>query len=350
MASASPILSVTEPFKIFVGDNSVNELYAGFLEAGKTTVKGGTSMERLEWQGGDVSFPNYWEAWGRRVVNVKAKNPKGEDVMVTKDVNSKGEPLTVTDLEYKGEIEFLDQNSDKGYIIYCRYITGQSSLDYDYQTMRLNLVTKEKDEKNLMFNLERGEMKINPVKDRAFALAIKVHPMNADSRYKTSRYQSTIYKEVNVYESNKSNVKALDLDFEAKRVVKASSSSYARLKVLHTVLSDGQEIKYDSSDENALYDALMLYANEQPAEVLRLFAKYKEGVSGVISMIQAHNDFDFKKDGTIALGNTSKKIWMTDVKGKNEDEMVQSIFSNALEPEYYDKINELFNYKAQNYK
>jgi len=309
--AVDPIISVTEPFKIFVGDNTINKVYAGFLEPGKSSVKSGTSVEELEWQGGDISFPNFWEAWGRRIVNVKVKNDKGEEKVVIKDVNSKGEPLTVNDLEYKGEVQFLDKDSDKGYIIYCRYITGQSSLDYDYQVLRLNLIPKEKDEKNLMFNLERGEHKINPVRDRAYALALKVHPMNVNSRYKTSRYQSTLYKEVNVYDTKKSTVRELDLDFEAKTIVKGSSASFAKLKVLHTVLCDGQEIKYDASDDNSLYDALMLFANEKPAEVLRLVSKYKEQVSKAIAIVQAHDEFDCKKDGTIALGGASKKIWMT---------------------------------------
>lgn len=338
MASATPILAVTEPFKIFVGDNTVNKLFTGWIDEGKATVRGGTSLEELEWEGGDISFPNYWEAWGRRVINGKP-------------VNSKGLPVELTDPEYKGEIEFLDKNSDNGYIIYCRYVTGQSSLDYDYQTLRLNLITKEKDEKNLMISLERGEHKVNPMRDRAWALTMKVHPMNQNSRYKTSRYQTHLYKEVNVYDTKKNNVKEMDIDWEAKSIVKTASKSFAHLKVLHSVLSEkGKEIRYDATDDNSLYDALMLFANEQPSEVLRLVAKYKEEVSGIISMISAHNEFDGKKDGTIALGSASKKIWMTGVQGKNLDEMLQNVFANALDPEYHEKINELFDYKAKNYK
>lgn len=347
--TAAPILSVTEPFKIFVGDNTVNELWAGQITAGKASAKEGTALERVEWQGGEMAFPNFWEAWGRRIVNVKQANAKGEMVSVTKDTNSKGEPITVTDPEYKGEIEFLDNKSDNGYIIYCRYITGQSSLDYDYQTLRLNLVTKEKDEKNLMITLERGEHKINPTRDRSYALALKVHPMNSNSTYKTGRYKQTMYKEVDPLDAQKSSVKHLDAMFEATSYVK-SCNTFAKLKVLHAVLSDGQEIKYDASNDNSLYESLMMYASETPDEVLRLVAKYKEGVSKVIEIIKAHNDFDCKKDGTIALGKTAKVIWMTDVAGKGEDEMLQTVFTKSLESEYYEKINELFEYKAKNFK
>lgn len=335
--TASALTSVSEPFKIFVGDSKVNKVMVGFPEKGMATIKDGTTVLEQEYNGGDVTFPNFWEAWGRRVIDGKP--------------DEKGIPIEVTNPKYTGEIEFLDNKDPRGQIIYCRYVKGQNSLDYDYQTIRLGLVKKELDEQNLLLVISRGEHKIDPARDRAYALTMKVHPMNANSRYKTNRYTANLYKEVNVYETQQSSVKALDIDFEAKRYVKDSSSSFAKLKVLHTILSEGKEIAYDKSDETSLYDALMLFANSNPEEVIRLVNKYKMETTEVIEIAKSENAFDTAKNGELKVGKIKKEVLLSNIDSRYKgDDMIQYLFDNCFEPKVFDAINKLHELKTKNFK
>lgn len=327
--SSAAIKQVTEPFKIFVGENTTNVILRGYPDNGKATLKDGTSVIEEEYNGGDVTFPNYWEAWGVRTINGKRKNAKDY-------------PIEVNDPEYRGDIEFLEYPDTEGQTIYCRYVKGQTSLDYDYQTLRLNLVKKEQDEQNLLLVLARGEHKVEPAKDRTYALMLKIHPMNGNSRYKTPRYTSSLYKEVNVYETQQANIRSMDIDFEAKSYVKASSTSFAKLKVLHKVLSDGGEIKFDATDENTLYDALMIFANEKPSEVIRLCTKYKQDTTMLIELCKSHKQFDTAKNGELLAGSVKKEIILSDIDAsyKGED-MIQYLFDKAFEPKVFEAINKL---------
>lgn len=334
MPSAS-LLTVQDSFKIFVGDPTINKVHYGFPEKGMATLKNGSQLGEYDYSGGMEGFPNYWEAWGRRVINGKPL----ED----------GSAIEITHRDYVGEIEFLEPSNNKGYPIYCRYIRGQQSLDYQYQITRLNLIKKEADEENLMLMLDRGEHNINPNKDMAYALAIKIHPMNENSKFKASHYVNTLYKEVDVYETTKSEVKYIDSKFDAIKIVKDNSSTFARLKALATVLGSEKEITYDHSDDNSLYNALMTMADNTPEEVLRLVARHKEKVSSLIDKFISYKAFDTTKKGTIAIGSTNKTILLDGVEGKGDD-MLQSIYEKCLEPETLEALNKMYDYAAKNFK
>ncbi len=334
MASAS-IISVDQPFKIFVGDPSINKVYYGYPEKGMAHLKNGTALGEMEYTGGMEAFPNYWEAWGRRVIKGKP--------------NEDGTEIEVTNKDYVGEIEFLEPSNRLGHPIFCRYIRGQYSLDYQYQITRLNLVKKELDEENLMLMLDRGEHNIIPQKDMAYALAIKVHPMNGTSTFKASHYANSLYKEVDVFESTKSEVRNVDDRFEAIKIIKDHSKNFATLKAVHTVLSSEKEIKYDHSDENSLYNALMILADNAPEEVLRLVAKHKEKVSSLIDEFISYKAFDTTTKGVISMGITNKTKLLDNMEGKGDD-MLQRIYERCLEPEILEAINKMYDYSSKNFK
>ena len=331
MPSAS-LISVKEPFKIFVGDPSIIKMFYGYPEKGMAHLKNGTQLGEMEYTGGVDAFPNYWEAWGRRIINGK--------------INEDGTQVEVTQKDYVGEIEFLEKGNKLGYPIYCRYLRGQSTLDYQYQTTRLQLAKKEVDEENMMINLDRGEHNIIPQRDMAYALAIKIHPMNANSPFSASNFANTIYKEVDVFESTKTEVKFIDNQFEAVKIIKDHSKNFAALKAVHTVLSAEKEIKYDASDENSLYNSLMIFANETPEEVLRLVARHKERVSSLIDKFISYKAFDTTTKGKIGMGKT---LLLDNVEGKGDD-MLQQIFERCLEPEILEALNKMHDYASKNFK
>ncbi len=332
------ILSIDEPFKIFVGDPTVNKIMIGFPEKGMATLAEGTSLGEIEYTGGDETFPNYWEAWGRRVINGKLEADENK--------------IEVTNQKYVGEIEFLEPSNRLGYPIYCRYIRGQFSLDYQYQVTRLGLKDKEKDEENMFTILARGEHKIDPAKDASFALAIKVHQMNSSNTMKVGSRQNTIYKEITPFETTKTNVKALNVGFEATRIIKENDNNFEKLKILHTVLSAEKEIRYDVSDPSTLLDSLMIFAHDFPEDVLRLVARYKEQTSALIDKCKSYNVFDTTKNGQIGFGGANKGLLLSDIEkgyGKGDD-MLQYIFDKCLEPKVYEAINKLYEYCSKNIK
>ena len=337
MSAAVSIKSVEAPFKIFVGNpNAPTTIFRGNIEKGKTTIKSGEAMTEWDFVGGDESFPNYWEGWGRRVINGVAPGP-GKP------------PIEANDPAYKGEIEFLDAKDPNGTIIYCRYVKGQSTLDYQYQINRLNIIPKEKDEENLMIVLPRGEHEIDPAKDKAYALALKVHPMNADSKTKTNRYTNSMYKEVVLMESQKKEVKAIQIDWEAKKIVNESADTFLKLKVLHTILSAKKEITYNKADENDLYDTLMLFANQSPQDVIDLVLKYKEDTTSIIEKTKSFNAFDTATNGTLKVGLIKKEVLLEDIDAKGED-MIQYLFDTCMEHKTFEAINRLHELSNTNFK
>lgn len=336
MSAATAIRKVEQPFKIFVGNaDAPKVIHAGNIGPGKTTIKNGESIIELGFTGGDESFPNYWEAYARRTINGKHEID--------------GVPVDITNPKYTGELEFLDSKQPGGMIVHCRYVKGVNSLDYLYQVNRLNIISKEKDEQNLMIILSRGEHEIDPAKDAMYALAIKVHPMNTNSKNRTERYKNSMYKEVSLMDTNVKEVKEIQSEYQAMKIVNESATSFAKLKVLHTVLSAEKEIPYNKSDENELFSTLVRYAKQSPEEVLRLVRKYKEDTTSVIEKTKSFNAFDTATNGTLKVGLIKKEVILDglDVKG---EAMIQYLFDNCLEPKNYDAINTLHQLSQTNFK
>lgn len=337
MSAAVSIKSVENPFKIFVGNaDAPKVIHCGNIEPGKTTIKSGESIMELEFTGGDESFPNYWESYGVRLINGK-RHEKDKA------------PIEPNDPLYKGEIEFLDPKDPDGVPIFCRYIKGLSSLDYQYQVSRLNQKTKEVDEENLMIILSRGEHSIDPAKDRAYALALKTHPMNASSKIRTDRYKNTMYKEVVLMDVNKKEAKEVTGAFDAVKLVNDSATSFAKLKVFHTILSVDKDIPYSKADENELYETLVVYANQNYKEVIERVRKYKENVTTAIEYAKSHNAFDTTTNGTLKIGLTRKEVLLDGLNCKGED-MIQYLFDTCLEPKTYDAIIVINQQSQTNFK
>lgn len=333
-ADVKKIMSSNQ-FSIWVGGDRPADALIGHLESGNSTIKG-ASM-KAQSIGGMCMFPNYFQAWGRRVINgdVPKKYVDGTERTV----------VNVNDNDYKGEIEWLPTNDKNGYIIHGRYSKGQATLDYHYQINRLGL-SKTSEDKNgaedasFYVELPFGENVVFPLNDKAWAEMLLVHPMNSDSGSRMPDSEGNMYRVVKQFNSKKEELKILDKEFEAYAFVKNASTDFKSMEVLKEIMSRKHEIIYDKKDENSLFDSLAFYAKQKPVDFLESIAYYKANASEVIEKARAFSIFETSKDGELSVKNQLKIEHLITIKGKGEA-MIESLFESSMTAQGFEAIRKL---------
>lgn len=312
-----------EEFKIMVGPSRGSEALIGKLEKGQATISG--QYRKAPPFNGYVMFPNYIQAWGRRVIDGKV--PEGTRV-------------EVNDLKYQGEIEWLKNDDNDGYLIYARYVPGQSSLDYQYQITRLGLPNIKNDEENAYRRLSYGEISIVPSKDKAWATFIQIHYMNQDSLAKMPTAEGNMWRMVKVLDTKKTEAKEIDEAFKAVSIVKECADSFKKLDVLRIVIEKRHVLDYDKTDETSMYDALILYANDKASEFMASVDDYKRNVSEVLSLSESFEVIDMKNKGELVALKPNKDILLTGIPAKG-DKMIEWLFERCFNPDVHEAIEKL---------
>ena len=80
---------------------------------------------------GGYAIPTRTVAWGRRVIDGKPRANKNT--------------ISPTDMDYKGEVEFMKWGAQGGEQIVIQYLPTSNSLDRVYQEKRLNLTPSDED-------------------------------------------------------------------------------------------------------------------------------------------------------------------------------------------------------------
>lgn len=317
-------------YKIAVGSRE-NKAMFGYLEMnmGNSIVKGTLALSQHT-MGGFIIFPNRTIAWGRRLI-------KGKPV--------KDRVIQPSDVDYSGEVEWMKWNAEGGSPIIARYKYGCSSLDYDYQVIRLQLPKFEVDEEGAYLQLPYGENKIFYDTEELKADFLQIHHENEDSPSKSPNAEGGMWREVKVFDTTKQEVKAIDHLFEAVKIIK-EADSFLKLKVLQGVIANVEALKYDESKENSLYDVLILFAKAKPKEFIDAIDAYKRKVSEVFSMADSYKVFDLTKDGDIVLLQPAREILFTGIPAKGKD-MIDWVFQNSLQPEVHEAVNKLFHLSAK---
>jgi hypothetical protein len=335
------MIDVKEPFKIFVGPSTrVSEAIFGEPEPGMASLKPGTVEDRRQiGDYGQSIFPNYFEAWGRRVVLGKDGKIKTE----------KTEKVSVNSPEYQGVIDFMKYGEPGGEIIYCRYVKGCSSLDYQYQVNRLNLVPKERDEENLWFSLNNGENEVNPNLDPALALALKVHPYNANSICRGGNISHSSYKEIQrVVEEEEDDV--FDAQFEAMKMLnEASARGEKDVEALFAILNRNGDILYEPDEAGGMYKALKRFVVNDCHKALELVKTYKMEASSIIEQGRSANAYVLDKK-TLFVGTVNRVPILTEVKQANVTEALQYLLDICVTAEGHEAINKIFQKKQENFK
>lgn len=314
-----------EAYKIMVGSRE-SKAYVGYLEMnqGNTITKG----ELLAAQpiGGFAIFPNRTVCWGRRIIANRKWSP--EDAQVQPN-----------DPAYRGEVKWMKWGEKGGMPIVARWKMGIGSLDYDYQVLQLQQPEFKDDEQGAYMQIPFGENSIFFDTEELKAKFLEIHHENSDSIYKSPNAEGGMWSEVKAFDTTKQEVKEVDLQFEAVKIIK-EANTFEKLKVLKEILSAKKVISYNEGDENSLYDVLIIYAKGDPDFVIKTIQEYKNNVSKKFSYALSYKALDLTKDGHVALIQPEKKLLLSDIPAKGED-MLRWMEENSLLPEVHTAINTL---------
>lgn len=330
----SKIALLEEPFKIVVGergtDHMIGKLQKGVMLNDKMVVNSVLDGPVKKGQpiGGKVMFPNYIEAWGRRLITGKEREDKNR--------------VEITDRDYVGEVEFLSYGDPNGYTIYARYVKGQASLDYHYQINRLGIVPITDDRNIGYLELPYGENDIFPTRDKAWSTMIQIHYMNHDSLCRNPDATMWMWKMVKELDVKNAEVKEIDAAFEAVKIVKESAASFSQLEVLKTILEQRVQIKWSKDDQNSLYESMLLYAKDDPKSFHESVNDYKRNISEMLSLCESFEAIDEKAKGRVVVLKPKTEILLDEVPvtGKDKD-VYEWLFTNSMKPKVYEALTKL---------
>lgn len=305
-------------YVIYAGDERPAFIKANHLEkdSKQTMTKQGNKDTFYANRPGDVGFPNMTEAWGVRL-DKNGKRPS--------------EPLSVTDKDYTGKIEWLEWGDKAGCVIVSRWLSGYDTLDFQYQKLVLKADERIKEDDDTWFIiLQSGINEFDTVKDKLKVEHLGISSYNRDSKSKNPNVIGSMFFVKDEQKEKVAEVKNIDAKIDAGIIVKtaARDNSYSALRNLAKALS--KIVTTLPADED-LYNELMRIVDSQPDVLLAQVNEHKKWVSNLFVKADSFKLLDLTKDGIIAAGNEIKEPIMTDcpVKGKNAlDYLLENCFED----------------------
>lgn len=312
----------TGKVKFFVGQPRPNEALLGRVDKDMSTILGVT--EQCQPIGGMSIIPNRSIVWGIRL-----------------DSNGKRPPemLQANDKKYTGKVDFnVAWGTPGGIPITTRYKSGSSSIDYDYQVLQMGMPKFENDLENNYLTLPFGENVIFD-SEEAKQTMLATHHENIDSICRNPDTMNGSLRLVKTFESNKEQIKTIDKEFEAVKIVRAATT-FEHLRVLKTIIGDKTEIRYDESDEQALFENILIWVKMNAHTFLDLVKAYDVRVSDIIERFRSYKAYDLTTNGTIRVGQDKKEVVLEGIDAKGDD-MLQYLFDARMEPEVFDAVNRM---------
>lgn len=268
----------------------------------------------------DVFIPNLTVSWGRRLIKGKARPDGG-----SYDVGESG---------YTGEIELLKYGVDGGVPLDLRYMESSTTLDYHYQ-VKIGMAkrnTKESEEYDYL-TLESGVQDIKLSENKNLAIFLKAHHQNQDSpcRMKTANKglsNTNVLRDVIEVDTIGKKASELDIKFEAFTLVRQANNLF-KLQVLDKAINRG-DYDYDEADTNSLFDAVKVFADEDPNKVVTRWNEYKIAIATLVEKFKTCEALDAKGDLiTVGIGDNKSvvKHSLEKVNSKNvADTIMQELF------------------------
>ncbi len=295
MPATAAIKFNTPTYSVMVGHRRGENAIRGYLERTGTGVTSpvlkGIAMPHLT-APADEYIPNRTMAWGRRLIDGK---PDENDMS-----------FSISSPAYKGEVELLPYGAINGIPIELRYMESAPSLDYLFQLkIGLPAYNTEKSVEYDYLSLKSGQLDIDTAKKPLYALFIKAHHLNANSPCKIPRSESDqgigeAMRDLVEFDSISAKATVADENFEAYSLVKGASS-FVKLEMLHKITAKG-EVTYNEGDQNDLFNAMKVFANENGTLLLKNWNNYKSTISSLIEKYKAFDALDYGKEGVIAIG------------------------------------------------
>ena len=286
---------------------------------------------------GSYLIMNRASVWGRRVLP-DGKLPKNKEKQDQEDV------MEVTDIRYKGDLQFLNWGDDKlgAQAIEIRLLPNSRSLDYDYQRNIQKIeVRVEQDLDQIQLTPGRNEFDYD--KESLKIRYLKVHPQNRDSKSKNPdpKIKMYTYYEVTDAATDKGGIKAQEAGLVAGSFVMGYSEKPAALRNLIQLFKE-YDVDFGEitplSPPSDIYSALLKFAQTKPGDFASHVQNYKIRVQDSFEWADSHKALDLTKNGFIALviNNKPNIVWDS-AEGKGK-EMIEWVLENY--PDEYETIKE----------
>jgi len=289
-------------------------------------------------QVGSYLIINRARVWARRV-GTDGKLPNN----ATSGVE---EALEVTDVRYKGNLEFLKWGENKlgAQAIEVRLLPISATLDYEYQRS-VQKIEVRVEEDQAQIELKPGENKFNPNTEALKIQFLKVHPQNRDSISKNPdpNIKGYTYYEVSDEQVDKAFVKNKEAALVSGQFVVGLSSKPQSLRNLLEIFK-GYGVEFGDvnnlSNPTDIYSALLKFA-DIPGEFGAQINRYKTELQETFDYAKSFKAIDLTKDGFIALrvDNKSEIIWeKVPAKG---DKMIDWVIENFADEYVYQQSQHL---------
>lgn len=276
---------------------------------------------------GGYFIPATSMVWGQRVIDGKPRANKST--------------ISATDMDYKGEIKFMEWGTHGGEKILIQFLDGCSSLDKVYQEKRLNMVASNEESS---IQLDQGENNFNYDSEEVKINFLKVTSLNGDSKSKDPRVTEAVFREVSELDKySEKGISDIEKEFKAIELVMGYADKTSELKSLFAIMG-GEKVLPDVNDpknERQIYPALLRFAKINFNEFFRSIENYNKKVSSLFLKGESFELLDYTTDGVISISLDGKKkevLRGIDAKG---DAMKDWVMLNYLSPNVYSAMSQL---------
>lgn len=268
---------------------------------------------------GKILLPNHSFVWGRRIIE--------SDDTKKSDNKTQARSVAVTDPKYKGKIEFLPWNDDKGEQIAIRYIRKSSSLDAQYQ----DLVEKLKPADDEAFiELENGLNHFDEKQNPLLVEMIKRHTLNISNTSRDPNNYEFAYKEYSPTERTKAKEAMIVDRSSATDIVIESKGSSSRIQTL------GLIFRLDSMmPDDMLYETLLDKAENNPVEFMSTIQSVKASVFVAFRDAEEAGLIDLKVKDKIHYNPDGKRAILLNEVEADEEDKIKWVTENILESAVY---------------
>lgn len=323
-----------EGYVIHVGHHAPADAIVGFPDR-QTRRPAGDQFE-VKKSVGSYLIMNRASVWGRRVLP-DGKLPKNKE-------SAAEEILEVTDVRYRGDIQFLPWGDNKlgSRAIEIRFLPNSQSLDYAYQKDVQKLdVRIEQDLDQLQLTPGRNEFDYE--KESLKIKLIQVHPQNRDSKSKNPdpKIKGWTYYEVTEAALDKGMIKTQEAGFVAGSFLMKYSEKPQALRNLMELFKE-YDVDFGDitplSPPSDIYSNLLRFAGSKPGEFASHIQNFKIKVQDSFEWADSHKALDLTKDKFIALtiDNKPRIVW-DNAEGKG-NHMIEWVIENY--PDQYQTIKE----------
>lgn len=313
-------------YTVIAGNHKPQKQLQGFLK--KSDGQPAPNAQEVYIAVGVIQVPNYSSVWARRVIS----NPTPEQ-----ELKMKNGSLSITDNEYKGELEFLPYGDERGESVEIRYLPNSSSLDKQYQDTILKLKPRDED---AFIDLGQGTNDFNYDTHGTLIKFLKVHGRNNDSPSRNPDIESFDFVEFSPKKvAFKEREKIVVLNTALNLVLNTEGNDDAIATLANIT---GYDWKRQPEE---LFVEMLEDARNEPAKFV---GKYQEVKKGILTLLQNSVDIkllDITQDGVMSFYEKEKKqVLLSDIPSSYKNKgMFSYVIENILDPEVYKAVGRLKN-------